>query len=74
MSKKKASELEVMRLEITAASKSAREVMARLDTLLAMSSREWPEGWSSGLYNQRIEIGRMRVWLEGWLDAIKQKQ
>jgi hypothetical protein len=72
MKKRKAKELEVMALEITAAQKNLSEVMARLNTLVAMDSTDWKPGWVAGLYERKLELMNSRVWLAGWLDSIEQ--
>ena len=68
----KANELEVMALEITTAQKHLAEVMARLNTLVAMDSTDWSPGWVAGLYDRQQELMNSRVWLAGWLDSIEQ--
>ena len=72
MKKRKAKELEVMALEITAAQKNLSEVMAGLNTLVAMDSTDWKPGWVAGLYERKLELMNSRVWLAGWLDSIEQ--
>jgi hypothetical protein len=61
-----------MHLEITAAQNHLSEVMARLNTLVAMDSTGWQPGWVAGLYDRKQELMNSRVWLAGWLDSIDQ--